>query len=81
MERRTFYSIAPADQHAILLSDRNTSIERDPVVETYKKDVDRTLLKENLRLSHEDRLLKLIEHQRFADELRKAGDRYRREHG
>jgi hypothetical protein len=30
----------------------------DPVVEAYKKDVDRTLLRENLKLSVEERLLK-----------------------
>src|SRR5688500_5261055 len=30
----------------------------DPVVEAYKKDVDRTLLRENLKLTVEQRLLK-----------------------
>ena len=43
------------------------------MVEAYKKDVDRTLLRENLKLSVEERLLKLIELQRFAEELRRAG--------
>jgi hypothetical protein len=45
----------------------------DPVVDAYKRDVDRTLLKENLRRSPEERLLRLIELQRFAEELRRAG--------
>lgn len=31
---------------------------RDPVIEAYKKDVDRTLLRENLKLSVEQRLRK-----------------------
>ena len=45
----------------------------DPVIEAYKKDVDRTLLIENLKLSVEERLLNLMELQRFAEELRRAG--------
>jgi hypothetical protein len=49
------------------------SLEPNPVIEVYKKDVDRTLLRENLKLSYEDRLKKLMQLQRFADELQKAG--------
>ena len=45
----------------------------DPVIEAYKKDVDRTLLRENLRLTHEQRLEKLMRLQKFAEELRRAG--------
>ena len=48
-------------------------LEPDPVIEAYKKDVDRTLLRENLRRTVEERLLNLIELQRFAAELRRAG--------
>jgi hypothetical protein len=47
--------------------------EPDPVIEAYKKDVDRTLIRENLKLSVEERFLRLIELQRFAEELRRAG--------
>ena len=43
------------------------------MIEAYKKDVDRTLLRENLRRTVEERLLNLIELQRFAAELRRAG--------
>ena len=32
----------------------------DPVIEAYKKDVDRTLLRENLKLSVEERIRKAI---------------------
>lgn len=48
-------------------------LPRDPVIEAYKRDVDRTLLRENLKLSVEQRLR---QHQRIAEmaaELRKAG--------
>ncbi|MHC1764653.1 MAG: hypothetical protein AB9869_10150 [Verrucomicrobiia bacterium] len=31
----------------------------DPVIEAYKKDVDRTLIRENLKLSYRQRLQKL----------------------
>jgi hypothetical protein len=48
-------------------------IEPDPVVEAYKKDVDRTLIRENLRCSVEERFLRLMALQRFAEELRRAG--------
>lgn len=49
----------------------------DPLIEAYKKDIDRTLLRENLKLSPEERLRKLMQLQRFADELRRAGRRLR----
>lgn len=47
----------------------------DPVIEVYKRDVDRTLLRENLKLTVQERFEKLMELQRFAEELRKAGRR------
>ena len=46
---------------------------RDPAIGAYKKDVDRTLLRENLRLSVEDRLRNLMRMQEFAAEVRRAG--------
>jgi hypothetical protein len=49
------------------------ALEPDPVIEAYKKDVDRTLLRQNLKRSPEERLLALMEMQRFAAELRRAG--------
>ena len=48
---------------------------RDPVVEAFRADVDVTLLEENLRLTVEERFLKLMELQRFADELRAGGEK------
>lgn len=45
----------------------------DPIIELYKRDVDRTLIRENLRKTPEERLRALQQLQRFADEVRKAG--------
>ena len=49
------------------------SQNRDPVVEAYKKDIDRTLLRRNLKLSVAERLANLVALQRLAEEARKAG--------
>jgi len=43
------------------------------VVEVYKRDVDRSLLRRNLLLTPEERLRQLMALQRFAGELRRAG--------
>jgi hypothetical protein len=45
----------------------------DPVVEAYKKDIDRTLIRENLKLTVEERFQKATALLRFAEELRRAG--------
>jgi hypothetical protein len=45
----------------------------DPMVEAYKKDIDRTLIRENLKLSVEDRFRNAMALARFAEELRRAG--------
>jgi hypothetical protein len=47
----------------------------DDIIEVYKKDVDRSLLREALRLTPEQRLERLYELVRFAEELREAGKR------
>ena len=44
----------------------------DPVLEAYKADLDRTLLRQNLKRSPEERLRNLIALQRLAEEARKA---------
>ncbi len=46
---------------------------KDPVVEAYKKDVDITLLRKNLRLTPEERILAAMELQKLAEEVRRAG--------
>jgi hypothetical protein len=45
----------------------------DEVIEAYKKDVDRTLIRENLRRTVEERVLNLVELQKLAVEARRAG--------
>jgi len=49
------------------------SPEPDPVIEAYKKDIDRTLLRANLARTVEERLQNLGRLQRLAEELRQAG--------
>ncbi len=49
----------------------------DPVIEVYKKDVDRTLLRENLRLTPEERVAQFRSAMNFFEELRAAGERMR----
>jgi hypothetical protein len=51
----------------------SADLRGDPVVERYLRDVDRTLLRRNLALSHEQRVDQLQELARFAEELRRAG--------
>ncbi|MBA3457352.1 MAG: hypothetical protein H0T42_30000 [Deltaproteobacteria bacterium] len=46
------------------------SLETNPVIEAYKKDVDRTLIRENLKLTTEERLLKMMSMLRFTAEVR-----------
>jgi transcriptional regulator with XRE-family HTH domain len=50
----------------------------DPVIERYKRDVDRTLLRENLRKTVDERIRALGEQQRFAREVRQATRRAKR---
>ena len=55
-------------------ADRNW---RDPVVEAYKRDIDLTLLRENLRRSVDERVRNLMALQRLAEEARRAGQKAR----
>jgi hypothetical protein len=50
----------------------------DPVIEAYKKDVDRGLLREALKLTPEERIRELIKLQKAAEALRDAGQRAER---
>ena len=51
----------------------------DPVVEAYKRDVDRTLLVANLKLTPEQRSQKFMDFMKFLGEIRRAGRRMRGE--
>ncbi len=57
---------------------KRSRIPIDPVIEVYKKDVDRTLIRENLKLTVDQRFERLMELQRFAEELQRAGREARR---
>lgn len=50
----------------------------DPVVDAYKNGIDRTLIRENLKRSPEERIRALQELQAFAEELRRAGKALRK---
>ena len=60
------------------MADDHRSGPLDPVVAAYLKDVDRTLLRVNLRLSPEDRVRKLQDFVRTVVALREAGRAARR---
>jgi hypothetical protein len=47
-------------------------------VRDYMHDVDRTLLRENLKLTAEQRLRKFAAFMQFVSELRRAGEKLRR---
>lgn len=51
----------------------------DPVIEAYKKDVDRTLIRENLALSYEERVLRLEQMLELVYEVQRAGKALRGE--
>jgi hypothetical protein len=50
----------------------------DEVIRQYQRHIDRTLLRENLRLTPEQRVRKLIELAKLAHEARRAGKALRR---
>ena len=47
----------------------------DPVIEAYKRDIDRTLLRQNLKRTVAERLANLVALQRLAVEARDAKQR------
>ena len=67
-----------------LMSDtRNTrsvggDVSVDPVIEAYKKDIDLTLIREQLRRTPDERVERMLAALRLAEELRAAGSARRR---
>jgi hypothetical protein len=51
--------------------------DHDPVIEAYKKGIDVTLIRENLRLTVDQRIQQLMRMQEFAEELQRAGRKAR----
>jgi hypothetical protein len=64
------------DQRWLLME---ISMAPDPVIEAYKKDVDRTLIRENLKLTIDERVGRMINALRLAEALRRS--RVVEEHG
>ena len=52
---------------------RELPFEPDPVIEAYKRDIDRTLVRENLRRTPAERLRNLERWQRFVLRLKYPG--------
>ena len=48
------------------------SLDPTAVIEAYKKDVDRSLLKENLKLTTSERVEKMVSALRFAEAVRES---------
>ena len=59
-----------------LVKDQGDSMQA--VIELYKKDVDRTLIRQNLKLTVEERLLNLQNFNQFTAEFRNAGKKLRK---
>ena len=55
------------------MEDNATPPKPDPVIEAFKRDIDRTLIRERLKLDPEQRVVELIKLQAWANELAQAG--------
>ena len=75
--------LAPAVVKSGVMTERErrqaspVSLQPDPVTEAYKRDVDRSLFRENLKKTPTERVLALMKLQRLAEEARAAGKRLR----
>jgi len=56
----------------------DSAMQPDPVIEAYKRDLDQSLLRENLQKTPTERVAALMELQRLAEEARRAGQAARR---
>lgn len=56
---------------------RQYGFEPDPVIEAYKKHVDRSLLRQNLQRTPEERWENFMRAMRLAEEVRQAGAKAR----
>ena len=57
--------------------ENETIVGLDAVIEAYKRDVDVSLIRENLRLTVDQRFQQLMKLQQFAEELQRAGRKVR----
>jgi len=73
MSNRPLYGEQPMrNRHRDDVGDSD-ALPLDPVVESYKRHVDRTLLRQNLRRSVTERVANLAALRRLAEEARRAG--------
>lgn len=72
MERSGGKLVRVEDRHETM---RKTRLDPDAVIESYKKHIDRTLLRQNLQRSIQERLANLLALQRLAQEARRTGGR------
>lgn len=74
--RTSRFAIQRGGRHTRAMADASeivpVSLDPDPVIEAYKKDVDRTLLRENLKLTVEERIQKMIAALRLVEEIRRS---------
>jgi hypothetical protein len=61
--------VAPED----CLWEYGPTLDRDPVIDAYKRDIDRSLLREQLKKTSAERVQDLVNLAGFADELKRAG--------
>jgi hypothetical protein len=66
---RQAYNALMGEDHDDRLPGRSSI---DDIIELYKKDVDRTLLREALKLTPDQRVRRLVELTRFTERLRQA---------
>jgi hypothetical protein len=59
-------------------SDDSPRSSIDDVINVYKQSVDRTLIREMLKLTPAQRMVRLQKLKRAADELKRAGEKLRR---
>ena len=58
-------------------AEEGPDLDRDPLIEALRRDIDKTLLRRNLAMTPQQRVDQLIEMQRFAAELAEAGRKAR----
>lgn len=75
VRRRIFFDVTASLARDLDTEEESGPVVADPVVERYKRDVDRTLIRENLRRTPEERLNALAALQRLAEEARRAAPR------
>lgn len=68
----------PYARYTSYMSDTLIVLEPDPVIEAYKKDIDRTLLRERLKRTPEERLRDLQSAVRSVLEMREQFQKTRR---